>query len=464
MVGIGASAGGLEALLLLLAETSATGCLTYVLAQHMAQDGHASLMVELLNRVSKLAVILAKPDERLLPDRVYLIPPGRDGVAINGHLRLQPPAAGALSTPSIDVLFNSIAENYGEHGVGVVLSGTGSDGTAGCRIIQAKGGVTFAQRPDTAIYSGMPAAAIKAGVVAYVAHESDLPREILTRLHISDRQPARLGLDEYATTNRALEKILQRVADVTHIDFSGYKEETLLRRQEKRQAMLKIASIEDYLLHVEKHPNELIQLQHAFLVSLSSFFRDRGAFDALQRPMRQMLDNKKAGDEIRVWVPGCASGEEVYSLAIMLFEMLGDQVRDYKISLLGTDLNAEAIAQAVSGYYQTKALQEIDPQVLERYFRPAGAGWQIKGFLQAICRFECGDVTRCDAMSGYDLISCRNLLIYLKGPVQGRLLQNFHKALKPDGLLFLGQSESLGMSGSLLFIPIDSYQRIFRKH
>lgn len=467
VVGIGASAGGLEALLSLLAKMHATGRVTYVIAQHMARDAHATLMVQLLNRVSPLPVTLAASDEQLLPDRIYLIPPGRDGVVQDGRIHLQSPRKDGLSAPSVNVLFSAIADSCKQHGMGVILSGTGSDGTQGCRAIKAQGGITFAQDPEAATYDGMPSSAIAAGVIDHIFHESDLPHEILARL------PGLNSIDVTSDTTssevlsssdeKALQKILPLIKQATGSDFSGYKEETLLRRLGKRREVLGLATLGDYLVHLKQHPNELANLQHAFLVSLSSFFRDRASFQVLEQAWRRLIDRKQAGEPIRVWVAGCATGEEVYTLAIMLFEMLGRDLHGHDVSIVGTDLNPEAIAMARNGSYKPNVFKEMDPALRERYFYPSGECWQVRPELQSICQFECRDLLQHAPLAGMDLVSCRNLLIYLKVSAQDRLLRKFHECLVPNGLLFLGESESGGMYGTTLFTPVDNFYRLFER-
>jgi chemotaxis methyl-accepting protein methylase len=468
VVGIGASAGGLEALLSLLPHMRTTGYVAYVLSQHMAQDAHSALMVQLLNRVSPLPVTQAVADEKLLVDRIYLIPPGRNGVVEDGHIRLQPPQPHMLSTPSVDVLFASIADNCKKRGVGVILSGTGADGTAGCRAIKAQGGITFAQDPAAAVYAGMPSFAIAAGAIDHVLLETALPEAILVQISgTGSNLPAaepRPSTHLTASDGAAFAKILQLVTQSTGTDFSGYKEETLQRRLDKRQAMLKMPTTEAYLAHLRQHPAELGNLQHAFLVTLSSFFRDSAAFQALEPHLRHFLESKQPGDEVRIWVPGCASGEEVYTLAILLCEILAGRVNDIAISIVGSDLNLEAIALATRGWYKQSAFKEMDPVLLERYFEPRPGGWQVRPALQAMCSFECCDVLRREPLHQLDLISCRNLLIYFKPDTQARLLRKFHECLLPNGLLFLGHSESAGMFDKTLFISTDSYYRIYQRH
>jgi chemotaxis protein methyltransferase CheR/two-component system CheB/CheR fusion protein len=338
-------------------------------------------------------------------------------------------------------------------GIGIILSGTGSDGTSGCRAIRSQGGMTFAQDPMTAAYGGMPSFAMAAGAIDQVSHQSDLPAQILARLSRQKAVPA----------TPALEEILRLVMLSTGTDFSGYKEETLLRRLEQRKSALKIPSTENYLLHLRQYPAELINLQHAFLVSLSSFFRDRASFQTLRQELQRVAQHKESGGAIRIWVPGCASGEEVYTLAIILAEILADRIQDFEISLTGTDLNPEALARAGAGIYEPRAFKEMDASFLERYFYPQEKSWQVKSWLRNMCRFECCDVLRHAPLQELDLISCRNLLIYLKTDTQEQLLQKFHDYLLPHGLLFLGQSESVSISGKAPFVPVHGYYRIFSR-
>jgi len=474
IVGIGASAGGLEALLSLLFHLKPTGRIAYVIAQHMAHDGHSTLMVNLLNRSSALQVIQAGAIEKLLPDRVYLIPSGQDGVVENGCIRLQPPFKSNLSTPSVNILLSSIAEESGRCAVGIILSGTGSDGVAGCRAIKARGGITFAQDPEAAVYDGMPSAAIEAGTIDHVFKESEIPNQILARLPgvrvlpmataMPMAKPVTVAAAPVPTAaNPELARLVRMVLDATGIDFSGYKEETLLRRIEKRMAVLSIATMADYFAHIAKNPGELVNLQHLFLVSLSSFFRDRESFSALERELRSIIGSKKPGDAIRFWVPGCASGEEVYTLAIILAEMLGEESARYDISITGTDLNPEALEIAQAGLYRQTAFKEMEHELLERYFLIKGLHCQVNDAIRAMCTFQRQDVVKGEPLRNLDLVSCRNLLIYMKSPLQDALFRKFHQALLPHGLLFIGQSENIGLMGSTLFTAIDHYHRLYRR-
>ena len=470
IAGVGASAGGLEAMLPLFAKARPTGRLAYVVAQHMAKDGHDELVVRLMNRESVLPVVLAADDETLAADTVYLIPSGKDGVIRNGKLVLQPP--GHLSTPSVNALFASLAEHGRDQSIGIVLSGAGADGASGCRAIKAAGGLTIAQLPAEAKFDGMPMAAIAAKAI-----DETLPVEQIGE-RLASRYPA-LTTSAARSLNSAVppaptyqpppatplasdyEQLLQRVHQVTGIDFSSYKEETLLRRLNKRMETLGLLTLADYLARCRQQPEELKTIQHLFLVSLSSFFRDRESFDVLKSSLAKLLTKKPAGEAVCVWVPGCASGEEALTLAILVRELSGK----HPVEIVGTDLNPEALAIARAGSYRQTAFKEMDDALRDKYFETLGQHYQAKPELLANVRYEQRNVLAGAPMTDLDLISCRNLLIYMKSELQDQLITIFQRALKAQGLLFIGQSETLSFVGNSLFVPIDHYHRLFhRRH
>jgi len=478
IAGIGASAGGLEAMLPLFAHMQPTGRIAYVVAQHMAKDGHDALVVRLIGRESALPVQLAAANTRLVPDTVYVIPSGKDGYVRGETLNLQEPGIGHLSTPSVNALFTSIAESHRQQGIAILLSGTGSDGTQGCRTIKAAGGLTFAQEPADAKFDGMPTAAIAAKVVNQVLPVAQIgptlarlfPGKPRTDWRPPDHAPTPLAralaesLPDYADpmvtdpAYRELQRLLPQILRATGIDFSSYKEETLLRRLAKRKATLNIDTIEAYQEYVLRNPDELKVLQHLFLVSVSSFFRDRESFDVLQMSLAKLVANKPANEPVRVWVPACASGEEPLTLAIMLKDLAGAR----PIEIIATDLNPEALAMCREGLYRQTAFKEMDHIVRERFFTPHGHHYQTHSELLACIRYEQRDVLT-TAPLNLDLVSCRNLLIYMKSHLQDKLIKSFHQALRSQGLLFIGQSESLSFVGNSLFVPIDHYHRLFRR-
>jgi chemotaxis methyl-accepting protein methylase len=469
VVGVGASAGGIEAMLPMFSRMPSTGRMVFVVAQHMAKDGHDELVARLIGRESALPVVLAQAETRLRPDTVYVIPSGRDGRVSGDILSLSPPAEEHISTPSVNALFASLAESAHGKAIGILLSGTGSDGTLGCRSIKAQGGLTMVQDPQEAKFNGMPTAAIDAKVVDKILPVGEIS-ETLGRLfpgtHPASRRQSEAitgvasdMMGDGSAESRELAQLLRQIHQVTGIDFSSYKEDTLLRRMEKRKAMLGIASAEAYQAHIRQQPAELKQLQHLFLVSVSSFFRDAESFKVLKMSLAKLVAGKLAGEPVRVWVPGCASGEEVYTLAILIRE-LSDS---HPAQITATDLNQDALAMCHEGVYRQTAFKEMDSALRDRYFLPAGQHFAVKPELKAGVIFEKRDVLRGVPPSNLDLVSCRNLLIYMKSELQDHLVKGFHQALRSQGLLFLGQSESLSFIGNSLFIPIDHYHRLFRR-
>lgn len=467
IVGIGASAGGLDSMLSLFAKLKTNGRMTYIVAQHMAHDAHSELIVRLLNRESALPVLLAEKSQTLQADTIYLIPAGCNGHLDNGLLLLQPPDENSLSIPSVNALFDSIAKSAGTLAVGIVLSGTGRDGTAGCLAIKSLGGRTIAQDPASTKFNGMPSNAIEAKAVGD-ALSIDGIADSLNQLFVGEPKQASLkpvssvsGIAEIG--HEDLQKLLVMVLEATGTDFSGYKEETLLRRLHKRLSTLGLDAFSAYFNYILRHPDELHILQHLFLVSLSSFFRDRDSFCRLEAAIAELLKTKKKGDVVRFWVAGCASGEEVFSLAIIVSEILGQRLQDFAVTIIGTDINPEALQVAEQGLYRQTAFREMKPDLLRRYFEEKGHHYQVHESLRRLCRFELQNLIQTPALSELDLISCRNLLIYLKSQLQDRIFRSFHTALRPHGLLFVGQAESIGIVGNTLFYPVDHYHKIYRR-
>ncbi|MDP1525320.1 MAG: chemotaxis protein CheB [Rhodocyclaceae bacterium] len=470
IAGIGASAGGLEAMLPLFAAMPATGRIAYIVAQHMAKDGHDELVVRLIGRESALPVMLAEDGALLAADTVYVIPSGKDGRVKDGRLVLSEPLPTHLSTPSVNALFASLAEYPNGKGIGIVLSGTGSDGVNGCRAIKAAGGLTLAQDLQEAKFDGMPGAAIAAGVVELVLPVAAIGDELARRFpgvtKVVLPKAAVLPAPTFANQPppasaelRELEQLLKQVHQATKIDFSSYKEDTLLRRLEKRKSTLGIESAAAYQDLIRRQPEELKVLQHLFLVSVSSFFRDAESFKVLKMSLAKLASGKPAGEPVRVWVPGCASGEEPYTLAILLRELS----ELHPVEITATDLNPEALAMCREGVYRQTAFKEMDAPLRDKYFLPKGQHFELKPEIKACVRFEQRDVLSGTPPTNLDLLSCRNLLIYMKSHLQDQLIKSFHQALRSQGLLFIGQSESLSFVGNSLFVPIDHYHRLFRK-
>lgn len=464
VIGIGSSAGGLESMQQLIPRLRANGTTRYIIAQHLAKSGHSELVTRVLGRTSGLPVIEAHDNDVVAPDCLYLIPPDHNGVVQGGRLRLQTPPAGQLSTPSVNVLFNSIAEDAGSNGVGVILSGAGSDGLLGCRAIKERGGKVFVQSAETALIDGMPGAIRRAGIAD----------EILSPLTIADRVNdlvlfnAALSRSAAATdpssASPELRAIIQEVSNAARIDFSSYKEETLLRRVLGRMKALGIEDLPSYVARARSDPAELAVLKHLFVVSLSWFFRDRRAFDKLSEYLAEYLAGRTAGEPVRVWVPGCATGEECFSLAILLTELAAQRGLQSSVEVVGSDLNPEALDIARQGFYPANALKEFDTVVpIAKWFVATGGGYQVADHIRSMCSFRNEDIIAAAAPRDLDLVSCRNFLIYLKSELQELMVSKFARALRSNGLLFLGLSENIGRSGVIHFSAVDPSLRIFQR-
>ena len=466
VVGIGASAGGLDALAQLLPTLRPDAQTVYIIALHMARHNHVDLILKLLKRLSALPLVAATHNDLLVADQVFLIPPGVTGVIQQRLMQLLPVASDQISSPSVNALFKSIAQ-HGTHGVGIILSGAGNDGLSGCRAIKTAGGKVIAQSLASARLEGMPGTIIRANLADEILLPEQIAQSLVSDIHFSQvQQPineVRSTLNLVVDDGKIFNRLLQTILTITGKDFSHYKEETLLRRLHRRMAMLKIASLEDYQLYTHKNPDELHKLQHQFLISLSSFFRDRESFSALKIHVNEVLKDKAQGDPIRIWVPGCASGEECYSWAILLAEIFGNGFADCDVHIIGSDLNPQAIAIANQGRYPLAALRDITPDILERYFDRDEQYFHVKPGIRQVCHFYVEDVVSSYLSEKVDAISCRNLLIYMKSELQDKLIKKFYDFLIPGGLLFLGQSETIGLTGTTLFLPLDHYHRVYRR-
>jgi chemotaxis methyl-accepting protein methylase len=337
----------------------------------------------------------------------------------------------------------------------------------GCGAIRDGGGLTLAQEPSEAKFDGMPDAAIRARRIDQVLSVERMGNVLAS--HACG--PSAMASEASAPADPAvspavgdeLQDLLAKVHHATGIDFSSYKEETLLRRLDKRKSGLGIRSAAAYRALIHRDPEELHVLQHLFLVSVSSFFRDRDSFRVLERALAAAVAEKPAGEPIRVWVPGCASGEEPYSLAIILRDLDHRLGGGHPIAITATDLNPEALAMAREGLYRKTAFKETEDALRDRYFVARGQHYEVKPEIRSCVTFEQRDVLAGAPGAGLDLVSCRNLLIYMKTALQDTLVAAFHRALLPQGLLFIGQAESLSFVGNSLFGPIDHYHRLFRR-
>ena len=459
VVGIGSSAGGLEALEHLVAALETGHPAAIIVAQHLAPQ-HPSMLADLLTRTTSLEVVTAGDGDKLRPGVISIVPPGTDVVVTASTIQLLAPDEGAGPSPSIDRLLDSIAQSWGERGVGVILSGTGTDGAYGMRAIKAADGLTLVQSPQTAKFVGMPRAALAFGVGDLVLG----PAEIGTRL-------SRLGAPEADWIGDvlpipgpdALTSIIAEIRRATGIDFSRYKESTLQRQVQRRMAILQVADIEDYLPLIMADPAEPLALMNGMLVTVSSFFRDADAFEALKGQLRPLIAGLPAGEQMRIWVPGCATGEEVYSIAMIVSSLLGDPVDlDQRLKIFGTDLDEAALAVARRGAYPGISASSVPDEYRTRYLEASPQGVEITSELRDVVVFARHNVAQDPPFARLDVISCRNTLIYFTAPLQHRVLQMFAYALRSGGLLFLGASEGLAADTSG-FDNIDAAHRIFMR-
>ena len=460
VVGLGASAGGLEALRPLIADLRPTGKTAFIVAQHMSPQ-HMSLLTDLLSRDAKIPVTTANHNEIVVCDHVYVCPPNRDISVRDGQLVLVKPANEIGPKPSVDALLHSLADSYADNAVAVVLSGTGSDGAHGCRAVKAAGGLVIVQAYDEAKHDGMPSAAVRSGSVDLQLGIVDIAHHLNT---LADVSPMKIPLERQAERPAVatLRDVLDLVFKATQIDFTQYKEATLSRQVERRIAALRLDSLEGYLAYVREHPSELSALQKSFLISVTSFFRDPSPFQALAGVITNLAQTKAARDPIRVWVPGCATGEEAYTIAILLVETLGSRFNDFDVRVFATDIDLSATDVARAGLYPEASLEGMSEHLRDRYFHQEGRFYRISKMIREICVFARQDVVRDPPFLRMDVVSCRNVLIYFKQGLQEELFNKFHYALVPGGFMLLGKSESIS-GATNLFSTVDAKNKLYRK-
>jgi two-component system, chemotaxis family, CheB/CheR fusion protein len=462
LVGIGSSAGGLEALTTLLPGLPAGLGLRFVIVQHMSPT-HRSLMAQLLGRTTKMPVLEVSDGCIPQADTVYVTPPNTNVVLHeDGSLRLREPPNETVPKPSVNLFFNSLAEVATDRAIGVVLSGTGSDGAIGLHAIKAAGGFSFAQEPGGAKYDGMARAAIEAGGVDWVLPAESIGAEIA---RIVQRQQAAEGHSTQVDNvpPATLQVLLHSLYAQTRIDFTGYKEATLLRRIERRMTSTGCLTLDQYVELARSRPAEMQALSQDMLISVTSFFRDRVAFDRMREEVVRMLEGKPAGEDVRVWVAGCASGEEAYSIAIILHELLLAQKPARRVQIFASDIDESALARARRAVYPASLLGELDPTTLDKHFVRHADGYEVSKVLRSMVMFARHNLVQDPPFVRLDLVSCRNVLIYLQAPLQARLVKTFHYALNPDGLLFLGRSESIHNSETHFEAVDDRSAHLFRR-
>jgi two-component system, chemotaxis family, CheB/CheR fusion protein len=458
VVGLGASAGGLEALSILISHLPPDLATSYVIIQHMSPT-HRSMLVQLLARETEMPVSEIEEGEVPLPDHIYVTPPNRNVVLQDGRFVLTEPAAEVMPKPSVNAFLTSLAEERGEDAIAVILSGTGSDGALGVRAVKASGGLVFAQEPTSAKYSGMPQAAIDTECVDWTMSPELIAAEIgvIIRAQGAITLPVR---SEHAPAT--LRTLLQRVMRHARVDFSGYKESTVWRRILRRMVSNRVHTMEDYLALTEKNPEELNQLCKEILISVTSFFRDPRSFDNLRELLGELLAGKLPGEEVRVWVAGCATGEEAYSIAILVCELLGRSLPDFRVQIFATDIDLNAMAVARRGIYPESGLAEMPHDLVHRYFVRREGAYEVSKSLRDMVVFARQDLAQDPPFLRLDLVTCRNVLIYFQSMLQEQVLTTFHYALKPGALLFLGKSETAHQREGM-FDAVSREAKIFRR-
>ena len=464
IVGIGGSAGGFEAAMELLRSLSPKTGMAFVIVQHL-DPHHASRLPQLLGRVTQMPVLELTKRIHPIPNTIYVQPSNKCVICKDGSLVLI--QRTEKTSLAIDHFFQSLAEAQGPRAIGVVLSGSGSDGTAGLRAIKAAGGLTFAQDEESAKYPSMPRNAIQAGFVDAALSPAEIAAEI-KRIgdHPYIQQPD--GEEEIGIGHREqglddLHRIFFILKKNTGVDFSSYKQSTLNRRIQRRMALHRIEETEQYVRFLRENTKEIGELFNDLLINVTRFFRDEKAFGALKkRFIPALLRQKKGKGELRVWVPGCATGEEVYSLAMVILETLDNAASRMRIQIFGTDLSETGIDRARLGIYSSAIEKDVSPARLKRFFKKLDSTYQINRMVRDMCTFARQNITADPPFSRLDLISCRNVLIYLGAGLQKRCLPVFHYALNSGGYLLLGPSETVGAFGDM-FELVDRRAKIYAK-
>lgn len=459
VVAIGASAGGFDALKKFFNALPPEPGMAFVLVQHL-DPTHESSMADLMSRYTLLKVLQAKDGMKIESDHLYIIPPNRDMGMINGNLQLiEPLEPHGLRLP-INFFLNNLADDQKENSIAIIFSGYGSDGTMGIKSIKAAGGMVMAQDPGTADSDSMPASAIQTGLVDFILPPEEMPEKLISYVDSAHKTIKKI-LTPKDETEQALQKIFMLIRNRTGHDFSYYKENTVYRRISRRMNVHQIDNMSIYLRYLQENPHEIDILFKEFLINVTNFFRDDKAFDALKNNLRKLIHNKSDVDPLRVWIPGCSSGEEVYSVAIIIHELLEEAGKNLDVQIFGTDIDIEAISSARSGTYPSTITADINEARLNKYFVKKDNLFTIRNDIREMAVFAPHDVLKDPPFTKLDVLSCRNLLIYLNSDAQQKVLSNFNYALNKDGILLLGPSESVGEFVDA-FNVIDKKWKIFK--
>lgn len=460
VIGVGASAGGLEAIQSFLAHLS-DGIQSHaiIIAQHVSPS-YKSMLGHLLSRSTSIPIVEAEQDKEVIPGFIYITPPDTEIKIVSNQFKLSKPKNQAGPKPSIDILFESLAKCYGNKAVGIILSGTGTDGTSGIMAIHEAGGLTIAQSPITSKFDGMPTSAIETEKIHYVLSPQEMGDTISSHWQHPDHKSKINQSTEYE--NDSLHQILFALANEKGTDFSNYKKSTIVRRVRKRMVTLKIKDFLEYKEYLDSNPDEFDALFETILIGVTSFFRDADAFIKIEDHIQSIIENKSEGESIRIWTPGCSTGEEAYSIASIIANILKDKLSHYNIQIFATDIDEKAIAFARKAIYPVNANFNFKYIKDNSFIIKSEENFEISKLLRSMILFTKHDITRNSPFLKLDLVVCRNLLIYFDQKLQEQIIPLFHYALNPNGILFLGKSETIG-NFTDLFTTLDAENKIFQR-
>jgi len=460
IVGVGSSAGGLEALQDLFTNMPSDTGMGFVAVSHL-DPSHVSILPELLRKCMDMPVYQAKDGMGVKPNNIYVIPPNKSMGILHGKLiLLELPEPHGLRLP-IDFFLKALAQDRGRAAICIILSGTGTDGALGLRAIKGEAGLAIVQEPSSAKYDGMPRQAIDTGLTDFVLCPSEMPARLVSFAGYYKKKFIETRPTATATLPNYLEKVFLLLRQYTRHDFSQYKPATLNRRIERRMAVNQIDNIANYVSFLEQHPEEAQALFKDLLVSVTGFFRDKEAFVVLKSHVKTLISQRSSTSPLRIWVPGCATGEEAYSIAIIVRECLGELNQDIDIQVFATDIDDDAVNRGRSGIYPIGIGADVSPERLRRFFTQAEDIYAIKREIRERVVFAVQDIIKDPPFSEVDLISCRNLLIYLNSDLQARLLPLLYYSLNKDGILFLGSAETIGKHSDL-FSALDKKWKIYQ--
>src|SRR6266550_512942 len=462
IVGLGASAGGIRALKEFFAHVPADSGMAYVVILHLSPD-HESHLAEVLQTTAAIPVTQVDEPVRVVRNHVYVISPNKSLAMNDGHLSLSAITRVEERRAPVDIFFRTLGESHHSRAVSVVLSGTGANGSMGVKRVKEMGGVAIVQDPNEAEYSDMPRNSIETGLIDYVLPVARIPAKILAyKERIGQADLTGESAEDPQTHEHSLREIFTNLRVRTGHDFMNYKRATVLRRIERRISLLEIADLPAYAQYLREHSQEAHALLKDLLISVTNFFRDCESFEALERGIISKLFEKKESDEqVRVWVPGCATGEEAYTIAMLLSEHVQRLNEPPQIQVFASDIDERAIAKAREGLYTLNDAADVSPKRLAEFFVKEQHGYRVRKEIRELVLFAPHNLIKDPPFSRLDLVSCRNVLIYLNRPAQERVMNILHFALNPGGFLFLGTSESVDGSGDL-FMALDKEAHVYQ--